>query len=60
MKIASLQKQSLIEYPKKLSAIIFIAGCNLRCAFCYVPHLVLPEKIKEIEPIPEESLKFYR
>ena len=51
MKIASLQKQSLIEYPKKLSAIIFVAGCNLRCQFCYVPHLVLPEKIKEIKPI---------
>jgi len=56
MKIASLQKQSLIEYPKKLSAIIFIAGCNLRCQFCYVPHLVLPEKIKEIEPISEEEI----
>ena len=56
MKIASLQKQSLIEYPKKLSAIIFIAGCNLRCQFCYVPHLVLPEKIREIEPISEEEI----
>ena len=56
MKIASLQKQSLIEYPKKLSAIIFIAGCNLRCQFCYVPHLVLPEKIKEIKPISEKEI----
>lgn len=56
MKIAYIQKQSLIEYPKKLSAIIFIAGCNLRCQFCYVPHLVLPEKIKEIKPISEEEI----
>ena len=56
MKIAYIQKQSLIEYPKKLSAIIFIAGCNLRCTFCYVPHLVLPEKIKEIKPISEEKI----
>ena len=56
MKIAFLQKQSLIEYPKKISAVIFIPGCNLRCQFCYVPHLVLPKKIKEIKPIPEKEI----
>ena len=56
MKIAFLQKQSLIEYPEKISAIIFTAGCNLRCQFCYVPHLVLPERIKEIKPIPKEEV----
>jgi len=56
MKIAFLQKQSLIEYPGEISAIIFTAGCNLRCPWCYVPHLVLPEKIKEIKPISEEEV----
>jgi len=56
MKIAFLQKQSLIEYPGKISAVIFIAGCNLRCQFCYTPDLVLPERIKKIKPIPEEEI----
>jgi len=56
MKIAFLQKQSLIEYPGKISAVIFMAGCNLRCVFCYVPHLVLPERIKELKPIPEKEI----
>ena len=56
MKIAYLQKQSLIEYPGEISAVIFIAGCNLKCQFCYVPQLVLSEKIKEIKPIPEEEI----
>jgi pyruvate formate lyase activating enzyme len=56
MIIAALQKQSLIEYPGKISAILFLAGCNLRCDFCYVPQLVLPEKIKELKPIPEEEI----
>lgn len=56
MKIAGLQKQSLIEYPGKISAIIFFAGCSLRCQFCYVPHLVLPEKIKKIKAIPEKTI----
>ncbi|MDI6592041.1 MAG: anaerobic ribonucleoside-triphosphate reductase activating protein, partial [Patescibacteria group bacterium] len=56
MKIASIQKQSLIEYPGKISAIIFIASCNLRCLFCYVPDLVLPERIEKIKPIPEKEV----
>ncbi|HOK35341.1 MAG TPA: anaerobic ribonucleoside-triphosphate reductase activating protein [Candidatus Pacearchaeota archaeon] len=56
MIIASIQKQSLIEYPKKISAVIFLAGCNFRCQFCYVKDLVLPEEIKKIKPIPKKEV----
>lgn len=56
MIIAGLQKQSLIEYPGKISAVIFLAGCNFRCQFCYVPHLVLPEQIKKIKKISEKKI----
>lgn len=56
MIIAGLEKQSLIEYPGKISAVIFLAGCNLRCCFCYVPYLVLPEKIRKIKPILERDI----
>lgn len=56
MIIAGLQKQSLIEYPGRISAVIFLAGCNFRCAFCYVPHLVLRERIKKIKPISEKEI----
>ena len=47
MKIAGLQKLSLIDYPDHLSAIVFIHGCNFRCAYCHNPELVSgePEKI---------------
>ncbi len=55
MKIAQIQKQSLIEYPGKIAAVIFLAGCNLRCQFCYVPDLVLPERTKAIRGIPQEE-----
>jgi pyruvate formate lyase activating enzyme len=44
MKISSLQKTSLIEYPGKLSCIVFTQGCNFRCPYCHNPELVLPEK----------------
>jgi len=56
MKIAGLQKQSLIEYPGKISAVIFIAGCNFRCPWCYVPDLVLPERIKKNKIIPQKEV----
>jgi len=56
MKIVQIQKQSLIEYPGKISAVIFLAGCPLRCPWCYVPRLVLPERIKELKPIPEKEI----
>ncbi len=56
MKILGLQKQSLIEYPGRISAIIFFGGCNLRCQFCYVPHLVLLEEIKKQKEIPQKEI----
>lgn len=44
MNIGGLQKFSMIDYPGKLSAIIFTLGCNFRCGYCHNPELVLPEK----------------
>jgi len=59
MKILGLQKQSLIEYPGKISAVIFLGGCNFRCPFCHVPTLVLPELIETQNEISqEETLSF--
>jgi len=59
MRIGGFQKTSLLDYPGKISSIIFTIGCNLRCPFCYVPQLVLPEKIKEIKEIPEDYIFSY-
>ena len=52
MRIGGFQKLSLLDYPGKLSAIVFTIGCNFRCPFCYVPHLVLPEIIEKSREIP--------
>jgi len=43
MTIAGLQKTSLIDYPGKISAVIFTSGCNLSCPFCHNPELVNPK-----------------
>ncbi len=49
MKIGGLQKTSLLDYPDKLSAIIWTVGCNLRCPFCYNPNLVYNENLEYIQ-----------
>jgi pyruvate formate lyase activating enzyme len=57
MKIGGLQRVSLIDYPGKISAIIFTQGCNFRCTYCHNPQLVDPERYGPIIPV-EEVLSF--
>ena len=42
MKIAGLQKLTLLDYPGKTAASIFTLGCNFRCPFCQNADLVVP------------------
>lgn len=53
MIIKGLQKLTLIDYPGRLAATVFVGGCNFRCPFCHNASLVLPEK--SAEAIPEEE-----
>lgn len=39
MQIAGLEKFSMIDYPGKISAIIFCRGCPLKCRYCHNAHL---------------------
>ncbi len=41
MNIKGLFKTSLVDYPGKVSSVIFTGGCNLRCGFCHNPDLAL-------------------
>lgn len=40
MKICGLNKTTLLDYPGKVAATIFIGGCNFRCPFCHNSSLV--------------------
>ena len=40
MLVGGLQKTSLLDYPDKISAIIFTVGCNFRCGYCHNPELI--------------------
>lgn len=53
MRICGLNKTTLLDYPGKVAATIFLGGCNFRCPFCQNSSLVLhPDDQPEI-PVPE-------
>lgn len=58
IKIGGLQKSSLIDYPEKISAIVFTQGCNFRCPYCHNPELILPNSESLISA--EETLNFLK
>lgn len=42
IQIGGLVSFTTIDYPGKLSAVLFLVGCPLRCAYCSNPHLLTP------------------
>ena len=40
MQIQGLQKVTVLDYPGKIAATVFTAGCNFRCPFCHNASLV--------------------
>jgi pyruvate formate lyase activating enzyme len=50
MKIKGFIKNTFIEYPGKIAAMIFLPNCNFKCSFCFNPELIEDsEKIKDID-----------
>jgi len=39
MIFGGLQKNSLIDYPGKISCVLFAVGCNFSCPYCHNPEL---------------------
>jgi pyruvate formate lyase activating enzyme len=56
MRIGGLQKLTLIDYPGRLAATVFLTGCNFRCPWCYSSEIVLPEKIKKQPEISQKEI----
>ncbi len=59
MRIGGIQKTSLIDYPSKISCVIFTLGCNFDCPYCHNPELVKPS-LKEKGLDPQEVLAFLK
>jgi pyruvate formate lyase activating enzyme len=55
MKIGTLQKFSLIDYPGKISAVIGTQGCNMRCFWCHNCYLIPHDYSPSLQPIEEDD-----
>ena len=40
MVLGGLQKNSFIDYPGRISSVLFLSGCNFDCPYCHNPALV--------------------
>ena len=48
--VAGLQKTSLIDYPGKVSCVVFLTGCNFTCPYCHNPELARGQYPERIDP----------
>ena len=58
MRIAGVQKMTLLDYPGHIAATLFTPGCDLRCPFCHNSELVLDNS--DMEYYPDEVLEFLK
>ena len=54
MNIRGIYKTSLIDFPGKISTVLFSGGCNLRCRFCHNPNLA--DNWKELDLTSNEEV----
>ncbi len=57
MEIKGLQKTTLLDYPEKLAATVFLGGCNFKCPFCHNATLVILSN--EVDSISEDEFFSY-
>ena len=55
MKFGGIQKSSMIDFPGKLSCVIFLTGCNYRCPYCHNPDLAMGKTACQ-DPLSESWL----
>ncbi len=58
MLIGGLLKNSLIDYPGKLSCGIFLSGCNFDCPYCHNPDLAKGCSMTTAESDPQNIYRF--
>ncbi len=44
--IAGVQKVSLLDYPGRIAATVFLAGCNLDCGYCHNRWMLHPAEVR--------------
>ena len=55
MLLGGLQKYSLIDFPGRLSCVLFLSGCNFTCPYCHNPDLVTGKLLRS-SPLDESGV----
>jgi pyruvate formate lyase activating enzyme len=58
MLVGGLHKNSFIDFPGKISAVIFLSGCNFDCPYCHNPDLAKPCRQYPLRLDPEAVYSF--
>jgi pyruvate formate lyase activating enzyme len=58
MMIGGVQKNSFIDYPGRISCVLFLSGCNFTCPYCHNPELVRGQPTGAFCPSIEEFYEF--
>ncbi|WP_129407971.1 anaerobic ribonucleoside-triphosphate reductase activating protein [Marinitoga lauensis] len=53
MILAGIRTFSFVDYPKRISAVIYTAGCNFRCKWCHNWEIAYSDEYK---PLTEENI----
>ncbi|RJR23654.1 MAG: anaerobic ribonucleoside-triphosphate reductase activating protein [Desulfobacteraceae bacterium] len=55
MKFGGIEKTSLLDFPGKVSCVLFLKGCNFHCPYCHNPQLL---QTGAIPPILDDNQVF--
>ncbi len=58
MKLAGLQKTTLIDFPGQVACTVFTRGCNLLCPYCHNPELVPCDSNGDDPPAESDFFSF--
>jgi len=56
MNFAGLTKQSLVDYPGQIAAVLFTWECNMRCPFCHNGHLLSTKNNNNRQDLESEEI----
>ena len=54
IKFKGIQKTTLMDFPGRISSVLFTAGCNFRCPFCH--NGILIDQHAELPDIPADEI----
>ena len=58
--IRGFVESTLLDWEGKLAAVVFLPGCNFRCAYCHARHLLVPTPGEETIPLEAVLLNLRR